>query len=523
MADAVSRRSTARGRLWVVVRLAGPLAAVLAGVPGRLAGQCPDGSPPPCRGARGAAPPANSVAVLYFESRSSDTNDLALADGLTEEIIGRLSDIERLTVRSRYLVRRYRGAAFDDPAAIGRSLNVTYLVSGTVRRAGGRLRVSAELMRAVGGAQVWGQQFDQPAGDVFSVQEDVAQGVATGIVGRLLPAETRTLAVRPTSSADAYDAYVLGRFYWNKRTAADLVRASHYFQQAIREDSNYAQAWSGLADSYVLFIPQEYDVPGINPDSILTLAEQAARRAIALAPRLGEAYSSLGEILDYTGKSDEAGTAFEQGVALSPLYPTAHQWYSYHLMAVGRWDEAVREMERARELDPLSLVIAVSVVSAYDGADRWSDAEAMAAQCRALDPDHPLTLFFAGLLHDASSRQLQRLPADVRRVALSRGWRVDSLGSDTATAADLERRLALPGSRERAITDIAPRSPTAALALLLAYDGDDAALAYLDRLPVGPGAGDLVDYLLNIVLGARRRADPRFQAVIARRRSRPHH
>ncbi len=494
------------------------LALVCAAVPAVPAlAQCPDGTPPPCRGARvAAAPTANSVAVLYFEARSTDTSDLALADGISEEIINRLSGMERLTVRSRYLVRRYRGSAVEDPAAVGRTVNATYLVTGSVRRAGGRLRVSAELVRAANGAQVWARQFDQAGDDVFAIQEAVAREVATGIVGRLLPAESRVLAARPTASAEAYDAYVLGRFYWNKRTAPDLVRAAEFFQRAIRADSGFAQAWSGLADSYVLFIPQEYDVPGINPDSILTLAEAAARRAIAIAPRLGEAWTSLGEILDYRDRRVEAGRAFEQGVALSPGYATAHQWYSYHLMGEGRWDDAVREMERARELDPLSLVIAVSVVFAYDGAGRWAEAEAIAEQSRALDRHHPLTIVFVDFFHDVSHRHLDRIPSDFRRLALARAWRAESMGGDSARVYDLERRLGDPVARPEAIREIAVSSPLLGLALHLAFDADEATMAYLEGLAGTPAASALSDYVVYGLLGPGRRADPRFQAVLAR-------
>ena len=488
------------------------------GVAVPLAAQCPDGTPPPCAG---RATPPNSVAVLYFDSRSADTSDLALADGLTEEIINRLTGIERLTVRSRYLVRRYRGTAFEDPAAVGRSVNAAYLVTGTVRRAGGRLRVSAELIRATGGAQVWARQFDQAGGDVFAIQEAVASEVASGIVGRLLPAEARVLSERPTASAAAYDAYTLGRFYWNKRTAQDLVLAAQHFQRAIRADSGYAQSWSGLADAYVLFIPEEYDVPGINRDSILTLAESAARRAIALAPQLGEAWASLGEILGYLPRRNtEAGRAFAQGVALSPRYPTAHQWYSYWLMGQGRWDEGVREMERAKELDPTSLVITVSLAFAYDGAERWSEAEAMVDQSRALDAEHPLTIVFAELFHDIDHRHLERIPTAFRRAMLTR------LSGDSTIAFDVERRLADPARRAAAIREIAGgagamigywRNPsTMGLGLLLAYEGDEAALAFLDTLVGTPRAADLADYVVYGMLGPQRRADPRFQSVLAR-------
>jgi TolB-like protein len=299
----------------------------------RLSGQCPDGSPPPCgRAAARPTVPPTSLAVLYFENASRDTADAYLAEGITEEIISRLSEVARLQVKSRYQVRRYRTDTTGDAAEIGRQLAVARIVTGSVRRAGNRLRVTAEMVRTATGDVVWSERYDRPDTDVLSLQEDLASAVATAVTGRLLPAERAVLAAQPTRNPAAYDAYLLGRFYWNKRTAADLVAAAAHFEQAIRADSSYAQAWSGLADAYVLFLPAEYDVPGINADSILTLAEHAARRALALAPQLGEAYASLGEILEYRMQWVEARVAFERGVALSPLYPTAHLWYGYDLM-----------------------------------------------------------------------------------------------------------------------------------------------------------------------------------------------
>ena len=497
---------------WVLTMLV----LLSAGPAARLSAQCPDGSPPPCGGARAAVPNANSVAVLYFEARATDTTDLALADGISEEIINRLTGMDRLTVRSRYLVRRYRGTPVEDPAAVGRTVNATYLVTGSVRRAGGRLRVSAELVRAASGAQVWARQFDQAGDDVFAIQEAVARDVATGIVGRLLPAEASVLAARVTASAEAYDAYVLGRFYWNKRTASDLVRAAGFFQRAIRADSGFAQAWSGLADSYVLFSPQEYDVPGINPDSILTLAEAAARRAIAIAPRLGEAWASLGEILDYRDRRADAGHAFEQGVNLSPGYATAHQWYAYHLMGIGRWDEGLREMARAKELDPSSLVITTSMVLAYDGAGRWAEAEAAAEQAHALDRNHPLTIMFAEFTHDVCNRRLDRIPADFQRLALSGAWREFAMGGDTARIIDLERRLGDPTDRAGAIRALATSSPMLGLGLHLAFDADEVTLAYLEKAVGTADAAGLADYVVQGLLGPQRRADPRFRSVLSR-------
>ena len=478
---------------------------------GKLNSQCPDGTPPPCGGRRAAAAsPLNSVAVLYFENATGDSADAYLADGLTEEIITRLSSVDRLTVRSRYLVRRFRGTALEDPASVGRALGVTYLVSGSLRRAGGRLRVNADLIRAAGGAEVWGRAFEQQGGDVFAIQAAVAADVASGIVGRLLPAERQAIAERPTRSSAAYDAYLLGRFYFGKRTAPDLVRAAGYFQQAIAADSGFARAWSGLADSYVLFLPSEYDVPGIDPDSTLARAERAARRALALAPDLGEAYASLGEILEYRSRWAEARAAFERAVALSPQYPTAHLWYGYDLEAWNRWDDAVREFEAARDLDPSSVINVVSLGSAYDGADRPADAEAVFAQARALAPDHMLVRLF-GALHDLYRGDDDALAGDY--AALLR-----LAGTDSAAAAAWAARLRDPARREAALRESAaqPGQPWWSVPVIERLDGDDSAIAFLARVTPDPKRNRVGAVIYCGCVTPKLRADPRYRAALAR-------
>ena len=165
--------------------------------------QCPDGSPPPCRVARADAGPKpgvppNSVAVLYFDNLSRDTADAYMADGLTEELIGRLGQVERLTVKSRFAVRRFRGTTTEDPATVGRALGVAHLVTGSIRRSGNRVRVTVELMRVAGGDREWGEQYDRTEADLLVIQEEIARRVATAVAGRLLPTERARLAVRPT-------------------------------------------------------------------------------------------------------------------------------------------------------------------------------------------------------------------------------------------------------------------------------------------------------------------------------------
>jgi len=453
--------------------------------------------------------PPTSLAVLYFENGSHDSADAYLADGITEEIISRLSEVGRLQVKSRYQVRRYRTDTTENTAEIGRQLAVARIVTGSVRRAGNRLRVTAEMVRTTTGDVVWSERYDRADTDVLSLQGDLASAVATAVTGHLLPAERQALAAQPTRNPAAYDAYLLGRYYWGRRTAADLVTAAAHFEQAIRADSSYALAWSGLADAYVLFLPSEYDVPGINPDSILTLGEHAARRALALAPQLGEPYTSLGEILEYRLQWTEARAAFERGVALSPRYPTAHLWYGYDLMVWNRWEDAVREIDVARQLDPLSTVTIVSLAAAYDGAERVREATATFEQAKVLAPDHPLVLIFASI-HDLARRDYDRLAVDFPRL-------LRVTGMDSAAAADLERRLRDPAQRDAALRETADRPGRVSWRALVyrALDGDDRMIQYLSEVDRDPKRTDVVSLLYCGCLGSLR-SDPRVLTLLRR-------
>jgi tetratricopeptide (TPR) repeat protein len=289
------------------------------------------------------------------------------------------------------------------------------------------------------------------------------------------------------------------------------VRAAGDFQQAIAADSGFARAWSGLADSYVLFLPSEYDVPGINPDSILALAERAARRALALAPDLGEAYTSLGEILEYQSRWDEARSAFERGVALSPQYPTAHLWYGYDLEVRNRWDDAVREFETARALDPSSVVTVVSLAAAYDGDERPADAAATFAQARALAPDHLLVVAF-GAAHDLYRGDYDALAADQERL-------LRLTGTDSAAAAAFAERLRDPTRRDAALRESAGQAGASAAWSVLVHemlDGDDSVVAYLARVTPDLKRSGVGGVFYCGCLRPSVRTDPRVRAALAR-------
>ena len=332
------------------------LAAVALARP--LLAQCPDGTPPPCAGARagGSAPSANSVAVLYFENGSRDSTDAYLADGLTEEVILRLQQVHRLEVKSRYESRRVRGRRNAAPETLGRDLAARYLVSGTIQRAGERIIVRVELTRADRGVGVWSERFDQTSADVLDVIDAVARGVATGVAGQLLPAEAVDLARRPTADAAAYEHFLRGNFYLAQRNAVSLARAADEYEQANALDPHFAASLARTA--YVYALGMFYGVGALPADSVDRRASLAVERAVGDGPDVSDTWLAKGWLLaiqSYRGVGDymdEAVAALARAVQLDPRSPEAHHQYAQGLILVARDSAARAEYRRALELEP---------------------------------------------------------------------------------------------------------------------------------------------------------------------------
>jgi len=449
---------------------------------------------------------AASVAVLPFVDLSPDRTNTYLGDGISETLINALANVPGLSVAARTSAFSFRDKA-EDVREIGRQLGVAAVLEGSVQKAGDHLRVTAQLIKTADGLHLWSENFDRSAGDIFAVQDEVAKAVANALQVRLLAGSDSSGARGGTHNAAAYDAYLLGRYHWNRRTTEGMIDATAAFKKALVLDSNYALAWSGLADSYVLSIPQEYDVPGINPDSILKLGERSARRAIALEPRLGEAYASLGEILEYLGRRPEARDAFRQAVTLAPNYATGHQWYGYYLAGVKRWDEAIGEMETAHRLDPLSHVITLSLAAFYDGADRFADATPLYQQGLAQSPEAYYA--WAGMVGHALA--LGKVDEAITAFEKSRGWPQ----VDTASAR-LVRGLRDPATRAATIDGMGrAENPVSAIAWFRWLRGEEATLKMLEAsASVGHSAGSAMN--MYIFLGAKLRADPRVPAIVSR-------
>ncbi|HMI53998.1 MAG TPA: tetratricopeptide repeat protein [Candidatus Saccharimonadales bacterium] len=301
------------------------------------------------------SPVIRSLAVLPLESLSSDASQDYFADGMTDELISALGQISALRVISRTSVMAYKHARKPLPQ-IARELNVDAVVEGTVLRSGDQVRITAQLIEASTDKHLWSQSYEGELRDTLALQNKVAKAIADQIRISLNPEEQAALKNVRVVNPKAYVSYLKGRYFWNKRTADSLKVALAYFNQAIEEDPKYAQAYSGLADTYALLGDWQYAV--MTPKEALPKAKAAAIKALELDGALGEAHNSLAFCLDgFDWDLDSAGKEFRRAIELNPGYATAHHWYAWHLALLRRYDEALAEMRKAENLDPLSLII----------------------------------------------------------------------------------------------------------------------------------------------------------------------
>jgi TolB-like protein/DNA-binding winged helix-turn-helix (wHTH) protein/Tfp pilus assembly protein PilF len=302
-------------------------------------------------------PPAGirSLAVLPLENLSGDASQDYFADGMTDQLITDLAQISALRVISRTSVMVYKGARKPLPE-IARELNVDAVVEGTVLRSGDRVRITAQLIQAPADKHLWAETYEGNVRDTLVLQTKVAQAIAERIRIELTPREQAGLRHLNEIDPEAYENYLKGRYFWNKRTAGGLKTAIDYFHKAIAKDPTYAPAYSGLADSYALAGDWQYGV--MTAKEALPKAKAAAMKALELDDSLSEAHTSLAFCLEsFDWDWDAADREFRRAVELNPGYATAHHWYSWHLAMLGKNNEAIAEMRKAQNLDPLSLII----------------------------------------------------------------------------------------------------------------------------------------------------------------------
>jgi serine/threonine protein kinase/tetratricopeptide (TPR) repeat protein len=323
----------------------------------------------------------SSLAVLPLVNINADADTEYLADGITENIINSLSQLPRLRVMARATVFRYKGSEVD-PKQIRDSLGVGALLTGRIRQMGGTFVVSTELVDTADGSQLWGGRYNSTLSDIFAVQEQIANKVVENLRLKLTGEDRKRLSKRHSENPLAYQSYLRGRYYWNKRTPESVAKAIEYFRQTIEADPCYALAYVGLADCHNLL--GSY---GVTPSSkAVPRAKAAAKKALDIDPDLAEAHASLGlAALNYDWNWSVAETEFKRAIELNPNYGTAHHWYSSFLRAMGQFDKAIAEAVEGVELDPLSLIANTNLALNFYYARRYEQSIEQFKQAREID------------------------------------------------------------------------------------------------------------------------------------------
>ncbi len=445
----------------------------------------------------------DSIAVLPFANASGDPNTEYLSDGITEAIINSLSQLPNLAVKSRNLVMRYKGRD-TDAQGVGRELAVQAVLTGRVIQRRDALSISIELIDARSNNHIWGEQYNRKLADLLSLQEDISKDVTEKLRLRLTGEQKESLTKRYTQNTEAYQLYLKGRYYWNKRTADGFNSGITHFQQAIEKDPDYALAYAGLADCYTLL-----GVFGsVPPRETYPRGKAAATKALELDEKLAEAHASLARNkIAYDWDWSGARKEFERALELNPNYATAHYWYSYYYFAMGRLDDAARENKRAVELDPLSLNINAEMGTALLYQRQYDRAIEQERKTLEMDPNFGVAHGILGRAYLQQGRyadaitEAQKAPS---RFVLARAYlKSGNIGKAQKVVEDLK--------------DLSKRSYVTANAIALAYIGLDdkerafewLEKAYEDRslrpdlMRVDPAYDNL-------------RSDPRFQDLMRR-------
>ncbi|MFI5251686.1 MAG: protein kinase [Bacteroidota bacterium] len=355
-----------------------------------------------------------SLAVLPFENVGASPDQEYLSDGITENIINNLTKISSLRVVPRSTVFRFKGKELD-VQDIGSKLNVNAVLTGRITHRGQSLDVQVDLIDIKRESQLWGNNYQSSEAEILSLQEQITKDVSSKL-GLGLSTDLREgLAKRSTDNTQAYQLYLQGRYWWNKRTSESIDRAINFFNQAIALDSTYALAYAGLADCYI--IQSQYS--GIPTRITIPLTKNAARKALELDNSLAEAHTTLAFCLYEAWKYDEAEKEFKQAIALNPKYPTAYHWYNIMLVRTGRADEAWKIIQQAHDLDPFSPVITLNVGAIFFLRGQFEEALTYLKKSIELDPSFAPGYAWIGLTYDRMNNVTEALPQLEKALELS--------------------------------------------------------------------------------------------------------
>jgi TolB-like protein/Tfp pilus assembly protein PilF len=457
-----------------------------------------------------------TLAVLPFDNLSGEADQEYLSDGLTEEMTTQLARLEpdRLRVTARSSTWKYKRADRDIPR-LRQELGADYVLEGSVRRAGERVRVTAQLVQAVDQTHIWAQTYDREIRDVLVLESDVARAVARAIAMTLAPeTEARLARARPVRP-ESYQDYLRGRYFFNRKSEAALRQALGYFQRAVAADPDYAPAYTGLSDCY-WSLGASSTVGGLPPRQVMPEAKAAALKALEIDGTLAEAHASLAQVHFYYDWDLAASEKeFKRALDLDPDYTAAHHWYSHCLLVLGRTEESLAESRRALELEPLNLIVNGHLGWHYLYARQYDQAIEQFRRTLELDPTFPQALRYGAWAFLPKGRYEEAIAA--LRAALS------TLGRAPEVEAELGYALAMAGRRAEARAVLEGlRQPSSgryvspySVALVYTGLGDrDQALAWLDK--AYDERSDYMPYLGLEPMLDPLRSDPRFGALVRR-------
>jgi TolB-like protein len=333
---------------------------------------------------------ATSVAVMPFTDLSPERDQEYFCEGMAEEIINALAQLDDLQVVARTSAFSFKGKNLDI-REIGRKLNVDKVVEGSVRKSGTRLRIAIQLINVGDGYHIWSSQFDREMQDIFAIQDEISLIIADRLKVKLIKAEKEKILKRFTRDTEAYDLFLKGRYHWYRRYEGGFLKGIGFFQQAIEKDPLYALAYIGIADSYSAMGLFSY----ISPSDAYSKAKAAVKKALEIDPELAEAHASLGWInMFYEWDWKGAESEFLQAIRLYPDYAPAHIWYGMFLTIKGRFDESLREMKKARELEPLESLYNTMVGWSYYMTRRFDDTIEILQKVIDTDPNFMIAYWY---------------------------------------------------------------------------------------------------------------------------------
>jgi TolB-like protein/Tfp pilus assembly protein PilF len=449
-----------------------------------------------------------SIAVLPFDNLSRDPDNAYFCEGVQDEILTRLAKVADLKVISRTSTQHFKSAP-DNLPQIAKQLGVAHILEGSVQKSNDQVRVNVQLINAMTDAHLWADTYDRKLTDIFAVESDIAKTIAETLQAKLTGSEKSSIEKAPTANPEAYELYLKGRFFWNKRSGVDLRKAIDYFNQAVAKDPKYALAYAGLADSYML-LP---NYGGASMQESIAPARDAITKALALDDSLAEAHASFGLLDTVELRLEHAVSDFERAIKLKPNYATAHHWLMLGQLSLGRFDQAIVEGKRALELDPLSLIINADYSWAYACAHRFDEAEKHARKTLELDPHFFLAHYYLGEILQMKGHLHEAIPEFQKSVELN---------NDVYSIAMLGQAYARNGQKEEAqkvverLTDESKSRYVAPYAWALLHLGLGDKNRVLDELETAYQRGD-TNYLFVLKVDPLfddLRGDARFEALV---------